>query len=324
MSRNHFFGVLFFTAAMTLIAGPVQSQAYPGKPIRWILPYAPGGATDIIARIVAQKLADVLGQPIVVESHGGGASVVGTNLVARAAPDGYTMLLGTFGFALTPSLHEKLPYDTVRDFAPVSLIGNGSLVLALNPGVSARSVREFIALVKARPKELNFGSTGGGSSSSLGALLFESMTGTRMTGIAYKGAGPSTIALLAGEVDVVFSSILPALPYIKSGKVRVLGVSSPARSRLLPDVPTIAESGVPGYELVSWYGILVPSGTPQPVLARLHQATVLAVQARDVQEKLIAQGVDPATSSPAELARYISNEISRWSRLLRETSVEHG
>jgi len=295
------------------------AQAYPARPIRWILPYAPGGATEIIARIVAQRMTELLGPQIILDSRGGGATVVGTELAARAAPDGYTMLLGTFGFALTPSLHKSLPYDTERDFAPVTRLGNGMLVLVVRPGIAPQSVKELIAMAKAKPGEINYGSSGGGSSSSLGALLFKSMTGTRMTEIPYKGAGPSTVALLSGEVSLIFSSILPALPHVKAGKLRALGVSTSQRTNLLPGVPTIAEAGVPGYELTSWYGILVPSRTPQPIIAILYRNAVLAVQTPDVQEKLAAQGVDPATSSPAELGAYVKAETAKWSKVLRET-----
>ena len=295
-----------------------HAQAYPTKPIRWILPYAPGGATEIIARIVSQRMSELLGRQIIIDSRGGGATVVGTELAARAAPDGYTMLLGTFGFALTPSLHKSLPYDIVRDFAPVTLLGNGMLVLVVRPGLPPQSVKELIAMAKARPNQINYGSSGGGSSSSLGALLFKSMTGVQMTEITYKGAGPSTVALLSGEVSLIFSSILPVLPHIRTGKLNALAVSTPKRTNLLPGVPAIAEAGVPGYELASWYGILVPSRTPQPIISTLHKNAVLAVQSPDVQEKLVAQGVDPATSSPAELGAYVKAEMAKWSKVLRE------
>ena len=216
----------------------------------------------------------------------------------------------------------RSPYDSVRDFSPVGLIGNGSLALVVRPSLPVRSVKELIALAKARPKQLNFGSTGGGSSSSLGALLFNSMAGVQMTGINYKGAGPSTLALLSGEVDLIFSSILPALPNIKSGKFRVLGVSTPKRSNILPDVVTIAEAGVPGYELVSWYGILMPARTPEAIITRLNQTVSLAVQTGEVQEKLIEQGVEPATSTPAELGQYIKTEIAKWSKLVKDAGIQ--
>jgi tripartite-type tricarboxylate transporter receptor subunit TctC len=315
--------MLMLTGILSAGAGSVYAQGYPNKPIRWILPYAPGGATEIIARIVGHRLSEVLGQQIIIDTRGGGASIVGTELVARAVPDGYTMLFGTFGFAFTPSLHAKLPYDTERDFAPVSLIGNGLLALVVHPTLPVHSVKELIAMAKAKPNQINYGSTGGGSSSNLGALLFKSMTGVQMTGIIYKGAGPSTAALLGAEVNLIFSSILPVLTHIKSGKLRTLGVSSRKRSAALPDVPTIAEAGVPGYELVSWYGILVPRGTPQPVIAKLNQSALQAIQSKEVQEKLAAQGVEPATSTPAELGKYVSTEIAKWSKLMKEIGATH-
>ncbi len=303
----------------TNAAAPAAS--YPSKPIRWILPYAPGGATDIIARIVGQKLTELMGQQIIIDNRGGGASVIGTEMVARAAPDGYTMLLGTFGFAFTPALHQDLPYDTIRDFAPVSILGNGVLALVVNPTVPLHSVKELIAAAKAKPNQIIYGSTGGGSSSSLGAMLFKSMTGTQMTEITYKGAGPSTLALLSNEVSLVFSSILPVLPHIKGGRLNVLGVSSPKRSSVLPNVPTIAEAGVPGYELVSWYGILLPSGTPQPIIATLYKNAERATQSKDVGEKLALQGIEPATSTPAELAKYIRTETTKWSKLMKDSGA---
>lgn len=316
-------------ACCTLILGctkawpaqPVPSaSSYPNKPIRWILPYAPSGATEIIARIVAHRMSELLGAQIVIDNRGGGATVVGTELAARATPDGYTLLLGSFGFALTPVLHKSLPYDTVRDFAPVARLGNGMLSLVVHPAVPALSIKELITAAKAKPKQINYGSSGGGSSSSLGALLFKSLAGVQMTEITYKGAGPSTVALLSGEVSLIFSSILPVLPHIKGGRLRALGVSTARRTPLLPGIPTIAEAGVPGYELVSWYGILVPSATPRPVISTLHKNAVLAVQAADVREKLIAQGVDPASSSPEELGAYVKSEMAKWSKVLREAS----
>ncbi|MBI3938238.1 MAG: tripartite tricarboxylate transporter substrate binding protein [Betaproteobacteria bacterium] len=314
---------LLSVGMMVLGAGVASSQNYPNKPIRFILPYPPGGATDIIARIVGQKLSEGWGQQVIIDSRGGGASIVGTEIAARAAPDGYTLLMGTFGFAVTPSLHKNLPYDPVRDFSPVSFLANGLLVLVVHPAVPVKSVKELVALAKARPRELNYGSTGGGSGSNLGALLFQSVTGVHMTGITYRGGGPSLLALLAGEVNLLFSNILPALPYIKTGKLRVLGVSGSKRTKALPDVPTIAEAGVNGYELVNWYGVLVPTGTPQPVISRLNGEIVRAVGSAEVQKSLMTQGLEPASSSPAEFSRYIAMEIAKWSKVIKETGVLH-
>lgn len=302
---------------------PVRAQDYPSKPIRFILPYPPGGVTDVIARIVGQKMTEITGQQIVIDQRGGGASIVGTELAAKAVPDGYTILLGTFGFAITPALHKDLPYDTVRDFTAVSLVANGLLALVVHPGVPVHSVKELIALAKAKPGQLNYGSTGGGSSSSLGALLFQSLTGVQMTGITYKGAGPSLTALLGGELNLIFSSMLPTLPHIKSGRLTVLGISSSKRSNTLPDVPTIAEAGVNGYELISWYGVLVPSRTPQPIVARLNKVVMQAVQSSAVEEKLLGQGLEPAVSSPAELTKYIAAEVGKWGKVIKQIGAVH-
>ena len=315
--------VMFTVGAMIWSVGVVSGQDYPNKPIRFIVPFPPGGATDIIARIVGQKLTEASGQQVILDNRGGGSSILGTELAARAAPDGYTMLLGSFAFAITPALHEKLTYNTLRDFSAVSLIGNGQAVLVVHPAVPAQTVKELIALAKARPGQLNYSSTGGGSASNLGALLFQSMTGVHITTITYKGGSPALVALLAGEVNMTFTSIVPTLPYIRAGKLRALGVSSFKRTNALPDVPTIAEAGVKGYELISWYGVLVPRLTPQPIIAKLNGDIVRALRSADVRENLIAQGVEPAASSPAELSKYIAAEVAKWSKVIKETGARH-
>ena len=315
--------VMFTVGAMIWSVGVVSGQDYPNKPIRFIVPFPPGGATDIIARIVGQKLTEASGQQVILDNRGGGSSILGTELAARAAPDGYTMLLGSFAFAITPALHEKLTYNTLRDFSAVSLIGNGQAVLVVHPAVPAQTVKELVALAKARPGQLNYSSTGGGSASNLGALLFQSMTGVHITTITYKGGSPALVALLAGEVNMTFTSIVPTLPYIRAGKLRALGVSSFKRTNALPDVPTIAEAGVKGYELISWYGVLVPRLTPQPIIAKLNGDIVRALRSADVRENLIAQGVEPAASSPAELSKYIAAEVAKWSKVIKETGARH-
>ncbi|MBI3938236.1 MAG: tripartite tricarboxylate transporter substrate binding protein [Betaproteobacteria bacterium] len=319
MLSSRFVAGVLLAGTMALGAGAMSGQEYPNRPIRFIVPYPPGGATTHTARLVAQKLAEAWGQNVVIDNRGGAATVVGTELAARAAPDGYTLLLANFGWAVTPGLHDKLPYDVVRDFSPISLIANGSLALLVHPAVPAQSVKDLVALAKARPGQLNYGSSGGGSSSNLGTLLFQSMTGVRMTGITYRGGGPLLIALLSGELQVVFVSISAAMPHITAGKLRVLGVSSPKRTVALPDVPTIAEAGIDGYELVSWYGVAVPAGTPQPIISKLNGEVVRAVESADVQKALIAQGLDPASSSPAEFSRYVAGEVAKWAKLIKET-----
>lgn len=315
-----FFSLALFTA---LVLEGVSAQEYPTKPIRFIVPYPPGGPTDVIARLVGQKLSERFGQQIIVDNRGGGASIVGTELAARAAPDGYTMLLGSFGFAITPALHQNLTYDTIRDFSPVSLMAQGLLALVVHPATPAKSVKELIALAKSKPGRLNYSSTGGGSSSNLGALLFQSITGVQMVGVAYKGAGPGLAAVVAGEVNLAFYSIVPAVPFIKTGKLRVLGVGSAKRSNSFPDVPTIAEAGVPGYELTQWYGVLLPSRTPPPIIAKLNSEIVRIVQSPDIEKMFVSLGLEAASNSPAEFSKYIATEVAKWSKVLKETGARH-
>lgn len=315
--------VMFSVGMMVLGAEGVSGQDYPDKPIRFIVPYPPGGATTVTARLIGQKLTEAWGQNVVIDNRGGGATIVGAALAARTPPDGYTMLLTNFGFAVTPILHEKLPYDVVRDFAPVSLIANGSLALLVHPAVPVKSVKALVALAKAKPGELNYGSSGGGSSSNLGALLFQSMTGVHMTAITYKGGGPMLVALLSRELDLIFVSIGAAVPQVKAGKLRALGVSSSKRSVALPDVPTIAETGVDGYELNSWYGVAVPSGTPQSIISKLNREIVRAVESADVRKQLIAVGLEPASSSPEEFSNYVAAEVAKWAKVIKETGARH-
>ena len=315
--------LIYLTGLLAACLHAVSAQAFPDEPIRFILPYPPGGATDIIARIFTTKLAEAWGQQVIIDHRGGGASIVGTELAAKAAPDGYTMLMGTFGFAITPILHKKLPYDIVRDFTPVGLMANGLLVLVVHPGLPVQSVKDLIAYAKSRPGQLNYGSTGGGSGSNMAALLFQSMTVVRMTGVPYNGAGPSLVALLGGELNLIFSNILPTTPHVKAGKLRALGVSSIKRSIALPDIPTIAEAGVAGFETLNWYSVLVPRGTPQSIVSQLNGGIVRAAQSPEVREQLVAQGLEPASSSPQDLARYIAAEVAKWSRVVRETGALH-
>ena len=305
-------------------AGCIQAaEDYPSRPIRVIVPYPPGGPNELITRTIGEHVAKTLGQPLVVDNRAGAASIVGTELAARAAPDGYTLLMGTFAFAVTPSLHEKLPYDALRDFAAVAMVGSSLLVLVVQPDLPVTSVKELIALARARPGELNYAASGGGSASNLGAVLFQSLTGVRMTSITYKGAAQSLSAVVDGEIQLTFNSIPPAMPHIKSGRLRVLAASAAQRTAVLPDVPTIAEAGVPGYELNSWYGVLAPGRTPKTIVTKLHDVITAAVHAADTRERFTAVGLEPATMTPAEFARYIASEIEKWSRVVRQSGVRH-
>ena len=323
MSSRRLAPLVICCATVITSAGPAAAQSYPVRPIRVIVPYPPGGPNEVITRTIGEHVAKTLGQPLVVDNRAGAASIVGTELAARAAPDGYTLLMGTFAFAVTPSLHENLPYDALRDFAAVAMVGSSLLVLVVQPDLPVTSVKELIALARARPGELNYASSGGGSASNLGAVLFQSLSGVRMTSITYKGAAQSLSAVVAGEIQLTFNSIPPAMPHIKSGRLRVLAVSAAQRTAVLPDVPTIAEAGVPGYELNSWYGVLAPGRTPKTIVTKLHDVITAAVRAADTRERFTAVGLEPATMTPAEFARYIASEIEKWSRVVRQSGLRH-
>ncbi len=323
MSSRRLGALVICCATVITSAGSAAEQPYPVRPIRVIVPYPPGGPNEVITRTIGEHVAKTLGQPLVVDNRAGAASIVGTELAARAAPDGYTLLMGTFAFAVTPSLHENLPYDALRDFAAVAMVGSSLLVLVVQPDLPVTSVKELIALARARPGELNYASSGGGSASNLGAVLFQSLTGVRMTSITYKGAAQSLSAVVAGEIQLTFNSIPPAMPHIKSGRLRVLAVSAAQRTAVLPDVPTIAEAGVPGYELNSWYGVLAPGRTPKTIVTKLHDVITAAVRAADTRERFTAVGLEPATMTPAEFAGYIASEIEKWSRVVRLSGVRH-
>lgn len=314
---------MFLVVMMVVGTGIAVGQEYPNKPIRFIIPYPPGGATTHTGRLIGQQLSEAWGQNVVIDNRGGGATIVGTAIAAQTPPDGYTLLLTNFGWAVTPSLHEKLSYDVVRDFSPVSMIAKGSLVLLVNISSTVKSVKELIAAARAKPGGLNYGSSGGGSSSNLGALLFQSMTGVHMTAITYRGGGPMLIALLGKELDLIFVSISAGMPLIRDGRLRALGVSSDTRSVALPDVPTIAEAGVPRYELDSWYGVAVPKGTPQSIIAKINRQIVRAIESAPVRKNLIAQGLEPASSSPEEFSKYVAREVARWDKLIRENKIRH-
>jgi len=323
MSSRRLGALVICCATVITSAGSAAEQPYPVRPIRVIVPYPPGGPNEVITRTIGEHVARTLGQPLVVDNRAGAASIVGTELAARAAPDGYTLLMGTFAFAVTPSLHENLPYDALRDFAAVAMVGSSLLVLVVQPDLPVTSVKELIALARARPGELNYASSGGGSASNLGAVLFQSLSGVRMTSITYKGAAQSLSAVVAGEIQLTFNSIPPAMPHIKSGRLRVLAVSAAQRTAVLPDVPTIAEAGVPGYELNSWYGVLAPGRTPKTIVTKLHDVITAAVRAADTRERFTAVGLEPATMTPAEFARYIASEIEKWSRVVRQSGLRH-
>ena len=313
-------------AALALLlaaVGTASAQSYPTKPIRLIVPFAPGGNVDITARAVAPAIGEVLGQPVVVENRVGAGGTIGADAVAKAAPDGYTLLMGSNStVSVAPALYPKNPYNPVRDFAPVSILATVPFVLVTNPSVPVKNVGELIALAKAKPDYLSMASAGTGSSNHLVGELFGSITGTRLTHIPYKGSGPAQVDLTAGQVNVMFDQLTSALPNIKAGKLRALAVTSPARSPSLPDVPTFAEAGVRNFELANITGILAPAGTPADIVAKLYAASVKALSMPAVRERLAALGVDPVGSSPAEFAAFIRDDYARWQKVVADANVK--
>jgi tripartite-type tricarboxylate transporter receptor subunit TctC len=298
------------------------AQAFPSRPVRFISPFPPGGAVDIITRITATGLQDALGQPVVVENRSGAGGTVGADAAARAPADGYTLFSGgiaTHGIA--PALYSKLGYDAVRDFAPLSMIGTTPNVLIVNPSLPAHSVGEFIALAKAAERKLDYGSPGIGTSPQLSMELFKLMSGIELVHIPYKGNAPAIADLLGGQLPVMFDNLPGSMGHIKAGRVRVLGVSSAVRHPSLPDVPTIAESGLPGFEVVVWYAVFA-AGTPPPdVLARLAAAASRAVNSPEVQKKLSETGVDPGASSPDDLATRVRTEMAKWAKVVKDAGL---
>ncbi len=307
--------------ALAMCAGLASAQNYPTKPVRVIVPFAPGGATDIVARLLATRLSENLGQSVVVENRGGGGATIGMDHVAKSAPDGYTLGIATLTFAINPSLLAKLPYDTEKDFAPVSLVSTVPFVMAIHPSVPARSVQEFIALAKARPGALNYSSSGIGSASQMGAELFNYMAGTNMLHIPYTGGGPAMVALLSGQVSVFVGSIPALLPHFKTGKLVPLGVTSTKRDPTLPDVPSIAES-LPGYELFEFQGIVAPAGTSRAVIDRLQQEIVKSLATPSLNERFTVLGANVVGSTPEELASHVKKEIATWAKVIKSAGIK--
>jgi len=307
-----------------LLAGTtwVAAQEYPSKPVRLIVPFAPGGGNDIVARAIAQQLSASLGRQFVVDNRAGAGGVVGAELAAKSPADGYTLFLGGVGsHAVNPNLHAKLPYDPVADFAPITLIASAPSVLVVHPSVPARTIEEFTALAKANPGKLNFASNGNGSSAQLAAVLYASMAGVRMVHVPYKGLAPALADLLSGEVQLMFSSMVAIIPHIKTGRLRALAVTGRRRSPLLPEVPTLEESGLRGYEAGSWYGILAPAGTPPQIVAKLNAEIVQALQQPAIRARLAAEGAEAIGGTPGEFAAHINAELARVGKLLRDGGV---
>jgi tripartite-type tricarboxylate transporter receptor subunit TctC len=303
------------------VAAPT-APAYPTKPVRLVIPFPPGGGNDVLGRAFADRLSERLGQPMVADNRGGASTLIAAEIVARAPADGYTLLLGTnTTLAVMPSLRSKLPYDPIKDFDPVSLLSSSPYLLVVHPGVPAKTVKELIALTKAKPGQHNYASPGYGTSNHLAIELFKTLSGADLTHVPYKGTAGALTDLLGGRVTVMFSSTAAARPLVNAGKLRALGISTAKRSPAMPEVAPIAESGVPGFDTASWVGLIVPRGTPRPIIARLNSEIATVIKQGELREKLAAQGFVPETSTPQEFADHIRSELARFRKLVRAAGL---
>lgn len=313
---------LILALALGIAPAVAAGQAYPSKPVRLIVPFAAGGSTDIIGRTVGQKLNEMWGQPVLVDNRPGGSTVIGTDAVAKAAPDGHTLLITPAPFTIVPSLIAKLPYDPARDFEPVILINTTPLVVVVHPGVPAKSIKELIALAKRKPGALNYGSSGSGGSNHLAGELFNAMAGVKMVHIPYKGNAPALADLVGGHVDAVFNGLTSAMPLIKSGRLRALAVTSLSRSAALPDMPTLDELGLKGFQAVAWNGLTAPARTPKEIVAKLNADVLKVIRSPELAERLKAEGSDPVGNSPAQYAAFLRDEIAKWAKVIKTAGIK--
>ena len=307
--------------ALALAAGLATAQTYPTKPIRIVVPWPPGGGTDLVARTVAQKINETLGQTAVVDNRAGANGIIGADLAAKAPADGYTVLITIASHAINPTLYPKLPYDTLADLAPLSLLAEYPFVITVHPSIPAKTIKEFIAIAKSRPGQLSYASSGNGSGPHLGMELFMNMAGISMVHVPYKGAGQAMTDLISGQVQVFLNNFLAGMPMIKAGKLRALAVTSAKRSAAASELPTVVEAGVPGYVVTGWYGMFVPAATPAPVVATLHAATVKALRSRDVSERLSNEAAEIVASTPPQFAEFLKAEIAKWAGVIRKANI---
>jgi tripartite-type tricarboxylate transporter receptor subunit TctC len=311
-------GALIFS-----LAGAAVAQEFPTRPIRLVVPAAPGGGADFLARIIGTKLTDGMGQSVVVDNRAGASGTIAADMVAKAPGDGYTMLMGqSTSIVIAPQLYEKLPYDTLRDLKPVTLVAEVPNVMVVHPSVPAKTVKELIELAKSKPDLLNFGSSGKGAPSHLAGEMFKSATGANLTHVPYKGAGPAVNAVIAGEIQVMFAPIVSALPHVKAGRLRALAVTSGARSAAAPELPTLAESGLTGYEISSWFGLFVPSSTPAAVVDKLQRETAKALKLPDTVDRLAREGAEPVGSTPANFDKYVRSEYTKFTKVIKDNDIK--
>lgn len=308
-------------AAAICFSPPALAQAFPSKPVRIIVPFSPGGPADLLGRVIGERLQRDWAQPVVVLNKDGAGTILGVDMAAKATPDGHTLLLGNVAMIINASSGRKLPYETMKDLTPISLVFTQPLILVLHPSVPLGSVKELVAFAKSNPGKLRYGSSGVGTSIHLTTELFRSAVGIEMTHVPYKGVAPATTDLLGGRIDLMFPGITPAAPHIKSGKLKALAVTSRKRSAALPDVPTFIESGVSDFEATGWYGVLVPAGTPKDILAKMHAELVKVLNMEDVKERLASQGGEAVSSSPAQFAAFMREELKKWTHVIKSSNI---
>jgi tripartite-type tricarboxylate transporter receptor subunit TctC len=313
--------IVAVAAAILLHATAAHAQ-YPGKPVRIVVPSSAGGGTDIVARIVAPKLSERLAQQIVIDNRPGAGTMIGGELVAKAPPDGYTLLMCVSTLATNPVIYRKVPYNALTDFAPVTLVLSAPNILVVHPSVPVKTVKELVWFAQARPGQLNFASAGAGTNPHLAMELFMSMTGTRMVHIPYKGSAPAIIDLLSGQVTTMIATMLTGLPHVRNGRLRALGITGATRIAAAHEVPTIAEAGVPGYEAVQWYGLVAPAQTPREIVGRLNRDMVAILQSADVKERFASDGGEAVPTSPEDFGRYIRNETEKWARVAKTAGIK--
>lgn len=311
-----------FLLSFSLIAGIVQAQSYPGKTVRLIVPFAAGGSTDVIARVLAPKLSEAWGQQVIVDNRPGGNTTIGTDIVAKSAPDGHTLLVTPAPFTVVPSVMTKLPYDPAKDFEPITLINTTPMGLVVHPGVPAKNLKELIALAKTRPGQMNFGSSGSGGVPHLSGELLNTMAGLKIIHVPYKGNAPALADLVGGHVDMAFNGLTSVMPFIKSGRLRVLGVTSIGRTAALPEVPTFDEQGLKGFQAVAWNGLSAPARTPKEAIARIQETSSRIVKSPELAEQLKRDGSDPVGSTTAEFVAHLRDEVVKWKKVLDRAGIK--
>jgi len=317
----HFVGMVFALCAPAWLHAQTAPARWPERPVRFIVPFPPGGGSDVVARAVAIKLSDAWAQQVVVDNRPGAATLLGTDLAAKAPADGYTLLMASSSYAINPHLQKKMPYETLKDHAPVTQAAYQPYVFVTHPSVPARNVKEFLALARAKPGTLNFRSPGAGSGGHLAVEHFRLASNTSMTHVPYRGGAPALTDLIAGQIQFMFPTMLAVAPHTRTGRLRSLAVSSVKRSSVMPDLPTIAESGLPGFEATSWNGLMTPAGVPAPIIAKIYKDAVQALRAPDVRDKLAADGAEPVANSPEEFSRHIRSEFEKWGRVIKAAGL---